>query len=104
MIIYSDESTCPSNSTPVQGGWIVEAVIDGLIGWMIKPVPLTSYTFTFDLSQAHIFDREGLARDCMSSVWCWHDRHGQHPPLAVRWIDDNYRAHIAALQPGTTAP
>ena len=96
MTILPDGTNRPSATTPMPWGWAVEAIIDGRMAWMIKPEPLQSYTFTHDLARAHLFERHGEAYDCRCSVWCWHDRHGQRPPLNVVWVDDQYRARIAA--------
>jgi len=94
--IHPDGSHRPSATAPTPAGWAVETIIDGRMAWMINPVPLQPYTFTFKLALAHLFERHSLAYDCRCSVWCWHDRHGQHPPLNVVWVDDQYRARIAA--------
>lgn len=96
VTIIPDGSNQPSTAGTAPSGWAVETIIEGRLAWMIEPEPLQPYTFTFDLAQAHIFEREGQARDCRSSVWCWHDRHGMHPHLDVIWLDDKYRARIAA--------
>lgn len=85
----------PSNGGPPLRGWVVETIINGEMAWMIEPMPGTPYTFTFEFEKAHLFERDGLARDCMSAVWCWHDRHQQHPPLSVQLVTDDYRAMIA---------
>ena len=94
--IIPDGSNKPSTTGPAPRGWSVETIIDGRMAWMIRPVPLQPYTFTFDLALAHVFEREGEARDSRAAVWCWHDRHGQHPTLTVIYITDEYRARIAA--------
>ena len=94
-MIIPDGTNRLSQAAPVKHGWVVETIIEGRMAWMIKPVPLTSHTFDYDLAKAHIFEREGYARDCKASVWCWHDRHGQHAHLEVVWCNDDYRAKVA---------
>lgn len=95
MTILPDGTNRPTTAAPMPQGWVVEAIIEGRMAWLIKPEPLKSYTFTHDLAQAHVFEREGEARDCRAAVWCWHDRHGQHPTLTVIWFSDIYRAKVA---------
>ena len=85
-----------TTAAPMPQGWVVETIIEGRMAWMVKPEPLKPYTFTHDLARAHVFEREGEARDSRASVWCWHDRHGQHPSLEVVWFSDTYRAKVAA--------
>lgn len=96
MTTVSDASQTPTTAGPAPEGWVVETIIEGRMAWMVKPVPLTSYTFTHELAKAHIFERYGEARDSRAAVWCWHDRHGMHPSLEVIWLTDEYRAQIAA--------
>lgn len=85
----------PSTEGPAPSGWVVETIIEGRMAWMVKPVPLESYAFTFDLSQAHIFEHHSDARGCAASVWCWHDRNGANISLEVVWLNDEYRAEFA---------
>jgi len=96
MTIIHDSTTAPSPHGPRARGWVVETLIEGRLAWMIQPVPLEPYTFTFDATRAHIFEHHLEAKDCRASVWCWHDRWGQHPFLDVAWADDAYWAKVAA--------
>lgn len=95
----ADASRAPCTAGPAPEGWVVETIIEGRAAWMIKPEPLTNYTFTHELEKAHVFEREGEARDSRAAVWCWHDRHGQHPSIEVIYLTDGYRAQIAADRP-----
>ncbi len=59
MTILPDGTNRPTTTAPMPQGWVVEAIIEGRMAWLIKPEPLKSYTFTHDLAQAHVFEREG---------------------------------------------
>jgi hypothetical protein len=93
--VVQGASTSLNRGDPAPRGWVVETIIEGRMAWLVEPVPLQPYTFTPELEKAHVFENHGHARDCKSSVWCWHDRWGQHPHLAVVWITDEYRAEMA---------
>lgn len=87
-----------SKGGPALVGWVVEASIEGQLAWLIEPIPLQRYTFTFDLEKAHVFGRYGEARDSRASVWCSFDRHGLYPHLEVCAFNDDYRAKIASFR------
>lgn len=87
-----------SKGGPALAGYVVETIIEGELAWLIEPVPLERYTFTFELEKAHVFPRYEHARDSRASVWCSLDRHGMHPHLEVYMFNDDYRAKIASFK------
>lgn len=96
--VVSEGSFGISNAGPSPIGWVVEAIIEGRMAWLIEPIPLENYTFTFDLEKAHVFERYEEARDCKSSVWCSVNSRGISSSMDVILFTDEYRAAIAADQ------
>jgi hypothetical protein len=84
-------------------GFVVEGVIEGRLAWLIEPVPLENYTFTFELSRAHVFERQQQAVDAGSSVQCGYFD-GREGSIAICPLTDNYRANVAAGVPASSAP
>lgn len=92
MCMWSTVRNQLSNEEPAQTGFVVETLIEGQFAWLVKPVPLERYTFTFELSKAYVFERFGLARDHGSSAWCGMDSKGIRLNMRFVEISDEYRA------------
>lgn len=90
--MQSASSNQLSNEGPAAKGFIVETLIEGRFAWLVQPIPLTRYTFTFELAKAWVFERYGEARDHRSSAWCGMDSKGIRLNMRFIEISDEYRA------------
>lgn len=94
--IIADASSLPAAAGPAPSGYLVETIIEGRLAWLVLPVPLQPWTFTFDLEKAHAFEQHHEAKTTRDSIWCGFDSRGYHPSLTVVQFTDEYRARIAS--------
>lgn len=84
-----------------QFGYVVECTLrpseqhpTGARVWLTEPKPNRPYTWTYDLTQAWIWDVYYMARDTAAAVNCYRWR-TLLPEARVRTYDDDYRASVA---------
>lgn len=83
------------HNIPAINGWVIEAIIETKLAWLIEPRPHEYYTFTFDLEKAYVFDKEHVASTIKDCVHCGLETKGMIPNLELVYVNDKYRASVA---------
>lgn len=77
-----------------RAGWVVESSRGVVRCWLVQPVPLTPYTWTFDFARAYAFQDNLQARESAAAVECFRWR-SQLGPSSVHLLTDAYCAGAA---------
>lgn len=95
MTILGTDSRAVSTHGPAKSGYVVEAIIEGKLAWLILPDVLERYTFTFEFAMAQVFDTRQEAINYGSSVQCGYFG-GREGSIAIVLLCDEYRALVAS--------